>query len=306
MARRIVVWVPLALVIVALVAGCGTRARQSNQMAKLNAELDDVRLQGAKICAPREYAAAEAHLDFAKEEWSERDYIRAQDHLVFAQEGIDGARKWLTNCVEQVPPDKDGDGVMDNVDKCPDVPGLPEFDGCPDSDGDGIPDDLDKCPDVPGLPEFNGCPDTDGDGIADADDGCPEAFGLPENNGCPKLIEISGNQILLKQTVLFDTGRAVIKPDSFEMLNEIAAVLKASKTWKVQVEGHTDSTGNKAKNQTLSQERAGACRDYLINQGVAASQLTAIGYGPDHPIASNNTTVGRQQNRRTEFKIVSK
>ncbi|MGG5507503.1 MULTISPECIES: thrombospondin type 3 repeat-containing protein, partial [unclassified Myroides] len=63
--------------------------------------------------------------------------------------------------------DTDGDGILDKYDECPDVPGLPEFNGCPDTDGDGIPDHLDECPDVPGLPEFNGCPDTDGDGIPD-------------------------------------------------------------------------------------------------------------------------------------------
>src|SRR5699024_2474557 len=81
--------------------------------------------------------------------------------------------------------DRDGDGVPDHLDECPDVPGLPEFNGCPDTDGDGIPDHLDECPDVPGLPEFNGCPDTDGDGIPDHLDECPDVPGLPEFNGCP-------------------------------------------------------------------------------------------------------------------------
>ncbi len=82
-------------------------------------------------------------------------------------------------------PDTDGDGIPDHLDECPDVPGLAEFNGCPDSDGDGIPDHLDECPDVPGLAEFNGCPDTDGDGIPDHLDECPDVAGLPEFNGCP-------------------------------------------------------------------------------------------------------------------------
>lgn len=79
--------------------------------------------------------------------------------------------------------DRDGDGISDNEDECPDVPGLKEFNGCPDIDGDGIPDHLDNCPEVPGLPDFNGCPDTDGDGVPDHLDKCPEVAG--EYEGCP-------------------------------------------------------------------------------------------------------------------------
>ncbi|MBZ9730235.1 OmpA family protein [Salegentibacter sp. JZCK2] len=81
--------------------------------------------------------------------------------------------------------DSDGDGIYDKDDECPEIPGLPEFNGCPDSDGDGIPDHLDACPDVAGLAEFDGCPDTDGDGIPDPEDECPEVAGLAEFNGCP-------------------------------------------------------------------------------------------------------------------------
>ena len=81
--------------------------------------------------------------------------------------------------------DRDNDGVADKDDKCPDVAGKPELNGCPDADGDGITDAEDSCPDVFGLKEFNGCPDTDGDGIADKDDECPEVAGKPELKGCP-------------------------------------------------------------------------------------------------------------------------
>lgn len=81
--------------------------------------------------------------------------------------------------------DRDGDGIADNVDECPDTPGLAEFNGCPDTDGDGIPDHLDECPFEAGLAEFNGCPDTDGDGIPDNKDECPTVPGVVEFNGCP-------------------------------------------------------------------------------------------------------------------------
>ena len=84
-------------------------------------------------------------------------------------------------------PDTDGDGVFDKDDECPNEFGLAEFNGCPDRDGDGVPDKDDACPDVAGPIENNGCPwpDTDGDGVLDKDDECPNEFGLAEFNGCP-------------------------------------------------------------------------------------------------------------------------
>lgn len=81
--------------------------------------------------------------------------------------------------------DTDGDGIYDKDDECPEVPGLPEFNGCPDSDGDGIQDSLDACPNEAGLAEFDGCPDTDGDGVPDPQDDCPTVAGLESLNGCP-------------------------------------------------------------------------------------------------------------------------
>jgi outer membrane protein OmpA-like peptidoglycan-associated protein len=81
--------------------------------------------------------------------------------------------------------DTDGDGIYDDKDSCPEVPGLKEFNGCPDADGDGIKDSDDACPNIAGLAAMNGCPDADGDGIADKDDMCPNDKGTKANNGCP-------------------------------------------------------------------------------------------------------------------------
>ena len=81
--------------------------------------------------------------------------------------------------------DADKDGVSDEKDECPDVPGLKEFNGCPDSDGDGIPDNKDRCPEEAGTEALQGCPDGDGDGVADIDDICPDIAGMAEMNGCP-------------------------------------------------------------------------------------------------------------------------
>jgi OmpA-OmpF porin, OOP family len=81
--------------------------------------------------------------------------------------------------------DKDGDGIYDNDDTCPEVAGLKQFNGCPDADADGIEDSKDSCPQDAGLVEFNGCPDTDKDGVADKDDACVDVAGLKSLNGCP-------------------------------------------------------------------------------------------------------------------------
>lgn len=90
---------------------------------------------------------------------------------------------------EEPLPDTDGDGVPDKLDLCPDIAGLPQFNGCPDMDGDGVPDYQDKCPKVPGLKNMDGCPDTDSDGVADNDDECPNVPGPKENKGCPVKIQ---------------------------------------------------------------------------------------------------------------------
>lgn len=81
--------------------------------------------------------------------------------------------------------DRDKDGISDEKDKCPDVPGLKEFEGCPDTDEDGIPDNEDDCPEEAGSKELKGCPDSDGDGVADKDDLCPDVAGSVEMQGCP-------------------------------------------------------------------------------------------------------------------------
>ncbi len=81
--------------------------------------------------------------------------------------------------------DRDGDGIYDQDDECPDTPGVAMYNGCPDTDGDGIEDRQDSCPDVAGSAEMMGCPDTDGDGIADNKDNCATVAGPAANKGCP-------------------------------------------------------------------------------------------------------------------------
>ena len=212
------------------------------------------------------------------------------------------------------PIDTDGDGVPDYLDQCPGTPaeayGQVDTLGCPiDTDGDGVPDYKDECPGTPeaawGHVDARGCElDTDGDGVPDYLDECPTVPGLKENKGCPEVKREVRN--LLKkamQGIEFETGKATIKKKSFPLLNQIAKVFIENTNYNIEVQGHTDSTGKYEINKELSEKRANAVRDYLIEQGVDFQRLTAVGYGPDVPIADNKTKAGRAKNRRVEFKI---
>ena len=204
-------------------------------------------------------------------------------------------------------PDTDGDGIADKDDACPEVAGPKEFNGCPDTDGDGIPDKDDKCPDVAGPAENGGCPwpDTDGDGVLDKDDLCPEVAGPASNKGCPEPNDDDQKRLnQYAKTILFDTGKATIKFESAEILNQIINVLKKFPNSRFRIEGHTDSTGKKAKNMILSQNRADAVKVYLIQGGIDAGRLESQGFGPEKPIASNKNKKGRELNRRVEINLI--
>jgi len=214
---------------------------------------------------------------------------------------------------QRIAADRDGDGVPDDEDRCPDVPGPAEWDGCPqapDRDGDGVPDRQDRCPDRPGPKELEGCPDRDGDGIPDIDDKCPDQPGPVQNDGCPlkpdePVVEIETTRLSLKDMIHFDTGRDTIKPESDRILAEIAAILTShAEITRVRVEGHTDSVGSRPYNLDLSQRRASSVVRALVARGVPAARLSAAGYGFDRPIATNATAVGRARNRRVEFTIL--
>lgn len=200
--------------------------------------------------------------------------------------------------------DKDRDGIEDEKDKCPDVFGLKEFDGCPDSDGDGIPNSLDKCPNTAGSAEGEGCPDSDGDGVYDHKDVCPTVAGVLENKGCPEIkAEVKEQIALAAKGIFFESGKDIIKAESYPSLDDLVLILKGYKEAKVAIEGHTDSQGVDSKNLTLSQQRADAVKAYLLRNGIEASRLNATGYGETKPKADNSNAAGRAQNRRVEFKL---
>jgi len=210
--------------------------------------------------------------------------------------------------------DSDGDGIPDYLDECPNTPeaayGKIDEKGCPyDTDGDGVPDYLDECPNTPeaarGFVDEKGCElDTDGDGVPDYMDKCPDVAGPVDNKGCPEIKKETIN-IFKKamQGIQFETGKAVIKKQSYGILDEVAQVFLDNQNYSAEVQGHTDNVGKADANKKLSQARAESVRDYLISKGVDASRLTAMGYGDERPIADNKTSKGRTLNRRVEFDV---
>ncbi len=215
------------------------------------------------------------------------------------------------------PPDRDKDTVLDTEDACVDVPGVrtsdPATNGCPpDRDKDGILDAQDACPDVPGVatddPKTNGCPsDRDKDTILDTVDACPDIPGPansdPKKNGCP-LAFVKDNQIQITEQIKFRFGLAALDPVSDTVLGAVLKVMQANtEIAKIRIEGHTDNKGSAALNKKLSNARAAAVADWLVKHGIERSHLTAIGFGLEKPIDTNETDAGRANNRRVEFHI---
>jgi len=205
-------------------------------------------------------------------------------------------------------PDTDGDGIEDRLDACPKDSGAVEFyQGCPvrDTDGDGLEDKLDPCPTIAGKLEHEGCPDTDGDGVEDRRDICPMVAGKAGNRGCPPIAKKDQRKLeMAVKAVKFETGKAILKPESSKIMGDIAKIMVKYPGYHLQITGHTDSQGNDVANQLLSEKRAQACADFLVGKGMTKERLPTAGFGETKPIASNKTGQGRTQNRRVEFELV--
>ena len=231
--------------------------------------------------------------------------------------------------------DRDKDGIPDKEDACPDVPGLPEFQGCPDTDGDGIPDKDDQCPDVAGPKENNGCPwpdtdgdgvldkddacptvpgpaenngcpwpDTDGDGVLDKDDACPTVPGLPEYNGCPKPTAVAVTEEF--KDLLFDFNKATIQPGSTHKLDKAAEIIKSAPAENFVVVGTTDAKGSAAYNLNLSRQRAAAVVKALEARGVNPAQLKSIGIGSQEAtVPATASDAERQVDRKVIVRAIS-
>lgn len=205
-------------------------------------------------------------------------------------------------------PDRDGDGIADGDDNCPDVKGTAKYKGCPvpDTDGDGINDENDKCVNVAGVIRYQGCPvpDGDGDGVNDEEDKCPAIPGLASLQGCPEVKkEVKDAVDKAAKSIYFATGSAKLLSKSYGPLNSVVKMLKDNPDYQVGIEGNSDNTGTAARNQTLSEERAASVATYLKNKGIEESRISSKGNGQDNPIATNKTAAGRAKNRRVELKI---
>lgn len=209
-------------------------------------------------------------------------------------------------------PDADGDGIADAEDSCPDQAGAPALSGCPDSDGDGIADREDRCPEVAGQVSAGGCPDRDGDGVADTEDACPDKPGSVAAKGCP--VERpdppapdppqpdpprSGEQIA---ELFFLYNSARLLDDHFPTLDDLAARLKANPRVEIVCECHADARGSTLGNQLLSEKRCKRVRKYLERRGVAASRMSYKSWGETKPRSANDDEEGRRDNRRVQIR----
>jgi len=191
---------------------------------------------------------------------------------------------------------------------------LKEYDSLPayekDGDGDGVSDHLDKCPDTPWGSKVDaiGCPkepvatrliskkadslDADKDGVLDPLDKCPQT---------PQTADVDEKGCWATPDILFDFDSTEIKPQYHSALEVIVAVLKKNPSIKIEIQGHTDNTGPESYNQMLSEKRALAVKEYMVNTGIESERLKTVGFGATQNVASNENDAGRSLNRRIDF-----
>lgn len=198
--------------------------------------------------------------------------------------------------------DQDGDGVPDSEDWCANsaAGARVEPDGCARGEIEvacvkAAPEQRPRVVPTAGRSER----DTDADGVPDAEDKCP---GTPkgveaDDNGCVRIEKV------VLRGVNFATGSAKLLPAANETLRAVAGAMKANPKIEVEVGGHTDSVGDEAKNQGLSERRAKSVKDFLVKEGVAADRLSTKGYGESQPSDTNDTPAGRANNRRVAFRV---
>jgi len=246
------------------------RAEMNDSLGQLEAKIDG--LSEAMVHANAE-AVAHAFVDLlhVRHELSEPG-----THVLDAQVYLDHAA-WDLSSLK--PADRDGDGIMDDRDKCPDDPedrdGFQDSDGCPDPDNDrdGIPDYRDRCPNEP--ESFNRFLD---------EDGCPDDALL---------------------SVYFDSNSSSLDADARAVLAANARVLEANSDVQVRIDGHCDSQNSDAYNERLGRRRAVAIRDHFVNElGIDATRFGIATLGESQPAADNGTRAGRSLNRRVEFTVI--
>ena len=163
-----------------------------------------------------------------------------------------------------------------------------------DDDAEDAEEERDESPHEAGSTATAGV-DTDGDGVADMDDKCRNtpAGANVNDRGCWEVTDLQ-----------FEVGAAAIQPAYHDNLQRIVKILKQNPDIAAEIQGHTDSQGAESMNRDLSERRAMAVRDFLVENGIDPDRLTYKGYGESKPVASNDTPEGRAKNRRVEIKPV--
>jgi len=193
-----------------------------------------------------------------------------------------------------------------------------------DKDGDGIADKNDKCPDIFGIKLFKGCPDTDGDGLEDADDDCPTEYGYPQNKGCPEGPVKSNDTVYITRTdtvyilinndrdlmsvfkdVKFESDSYILTKRSKRVLDSVSNYMNTKKELRIRITGHTDSQADFQYNLELSKNRVTSVQKYLKSKGIRKSRINIDWKGENEPIADNRTVLGREINRRVEIIILN-
>lgn len=245
----------------------------------------------------------------------------------------DGDEDGVVDLVDACP-DKPGQKSADaKVNGCPTAAGAPTAAMAPalaDSDGDSVPDAQDACPKEKGELTKDattaGCPaaaptaDSDGDGVPNAEDACPKDKGaatgdantanVANTKGCPKYVRVTETAIEMSSPIQFrvlKNDMAPLDPSAEPILTEVRdAIAQHPELLKLEVQAHTDDSGDKKFNETISTARAEAVRKWLVDHGVPADKLTAKGYGPSKPIADNKTAAGRAKNKRIQIVVLEK
>ncbi len=228
---------------------------------------------------------------------------------VYADTDGDGLLDQVDKCPTQVGlsaqqgcpiADADRDGILDGDDACPNTAGVAAHRGCTpppvlDRDQDGVPDATDGCPATAGTRALDGCPDTDNDGIEDALDKCPTVAGGALPRGCPRLETYRASAVTFEgvSTRLTAAGRSE--------LNLVVDYLRTYSRVTAELVGHTDDRGDLNANIGLSVRRAEAARDYIVARGISIERLSVRGEGGRRPTTSSSTVEGRLRNRRIEL-----
>ncbi|HEU0035308.1 MAG TPA: choice-of-anchor D domain-containing protein [Kofleriaceae bacterium] len=221
--------------------------------------------------------------------------------------------------------DNDGDGITDAADKCPldpeDKDGFADADGCPDrdNDADGVADATDKCPNVAedkdGFQDLDGCPepDNDGDGLVDTKDKCPNEpetiNGNRDDDGCPdtgsSVVVLSPDRIDTLDPITFSGTK--LGRGAFNVLGQVAATLRAhAEIVRIRVTVHVQPTGDAQRDQDLSDRRATAIREWLVQWGIAQTRVDARGFGGTKPLVAPDARGAAAINDRVELIILDR